>query len=255
MPSDSRHLPSCAPDVFSRLTFPPIPPAPSIQPPSSVSVTVPGAVAHITASGPDCARGATGTVQFAGSNHMSVPLSGADILDTREKIRNKIPCDDSVRSSAAVMDHSDPPLECPLTGDRRNLLDEIASSGQAILRRTSRPKSPGGTPVKHSRNRLTLTGNTDVLQRALINKFRSLHSTPIRHPSPSGGGVGDRSGSFDLSSAWSDINGSCTVYEDPDMSSTPPSTLGASNNSGLARRETECRPALEVVDPNSSTAV
>ena len=145
-------------------------------------------------------------------------------------------------------------MEPETAGNRQHLLEEIASSGQSILRRTSRPKSPGGTPIKHSRNRLTLTGNTDVLQRALINRFRSLHSTPIRHPSPSeGGGLGgDRSGSFDLSNAWSDINGSCAVYEDPDLSSTPPSTLAPSNHSELVQETDGVRPGL---DPNTSTAV
>ena len=87
-------------------------------------------------------------------------------------------------------------------------MDEITSAGRSVLRRTSRPKSPGGTPMKLSRNRLTLTGNTDMLQRALISKFRSLHSTPIRHCSPVGV---DKSGSFDTSNAWSDINSSCAV--------------------------------------------
>ena len=232
--SKSRDHPSHS---FSKLTMPPLAPPPPPITPSSSLITV-GTV-HPRGG----VRGVAGTVQFASSNlvcdfetHQTESInSGTNVITDGS--------DD--RSSACTQAHPDPALECPSSGDRQNLMDEITSAGQSVLRRTSRPKSPGGTPMKVSRNRLTLTGNTDMLQRALINKFRSLHSTPIRQDE-------EKSGSLDLSNAWSDINSSCAVYDDPDLSSTPPSTLGPASQA--AARETSNRSDI-IVDPNSSTAV
>ena len=137
----------------------------------------------------------------------------------------------------------DPPLELPSSEERKSLLDEISSVGQTILRRTHRARTPGGTPAKLTKNRLTLTGNTDMLQRALISKFRTFHhSTPIRKPHTS-----DQSDSLDASSTWSDINGSM-VFEDPDLTTTPSSGLVVSSNCSEGSKVLEC-------DPNISTAV
>ena len=142
-------------------------------------------------------------VSRANSNTALVPINVSSITD---------------RSSVAAtsMVHPGPPMECSSSEERQKLMDEIATVGQSVLRLIGRPKSPGGTPIKQSLNRLTLTGNTDMLQRALISKFRSFHSTPIRHQSPAGV---DKSGLLDLSNAWSDINGSSTAYKDPDLGS------------------------------------
>ena len=235
---------------LSRSTVPPLPPPLPVAPSSSLPTA---AVVHPRGG----ARGVAGTVQFAGfsnNNH----CTGGD-LEARQKesmtsYASSAPHGNDQSSSANTgtfsKAHPDPPLECPSTEERQQLMDEITTAGQSVLRRTTRPKSPGGTPIKPPQNRLTLTGNTDMLQRALINKFRSLHSTPIGHHSPA---VADKSGSFDLSSTWSDINSSCVAYEDPDLSSTPPSMTGRPNRSALTRADTSNR--SDIGDPNSSTAV
>ena len=241
-----------SPHSFGGLVIPPVAPPP---PPPTVSHSSTLPTATTTHPRTSARKGSTvvGTVQFAipnsntsgnvesqvsraSSNTALVPIDVSGITD---------------RSSVAAtsMMHPDPPMECcPSSEDRQQLMDEIATVGQSILRRTGRPKSPGGTPIKHTRNRLTLTGNTDMLQRALISKFRSLHSTPIRHQSPAGV---DKSGSLDLSNAWSDINGSSTAYEDPDLSSTPPSALAPPSNRSSSSRLLD----NNMADPNSSTAV
>ena len=120
--------------------------------------------------------------------------------------------------------------------DRQNLLEEISSVGHTVLKRTDRPRSPGGTPVRLSANEDQAFlgqggGNTDMIQRALMTKFRSLHSTPLGQPHLL---HHDCSGSLDFSSAWSDLNASI-VFEDPGISAdiTTTSTLSsglASNN-------------------------
>lgn len=160
-------------------------------------------------------HGAMGTVQFSG---------------TRRDL------------TSSLDEPQDPPLELPSSEERRCLLDEISSVGQTILRRTHRARTPGGTPAKLTKNRLTLTGNTDMLQRALISKFRTFHSTPVRKACTS-----DQSDSLDASSTWSDINGSM-VFEDPDLTTTPSSGLIVSSNCSEGSKVLEC-------DPNISTAV
>ena len=230
--------------------IPPVaPPPPSISPSSSLPPTVTST--HPRAS-THTGNTVAGTVQFAISNSNTISDNPPQVSRVKFNTAGPSPTDISTtttdRSSIAAMSmvHPDPPMECPSSEERQQLMDEIATVGQSALRRTGRPKSPGGTPIKHSRNRLTLTGNTDMLQRALISKFRSLHSTPIGHRSPAGV---DKSGSLDLSSAWSDINGSSTAYEDPDLSSTPPSALLPPNSNSLMHNR------LDVAESNSSTAV
>ena len=230
--------------------IPPVaPPPPSVSPSSSLPPTVTST--HSRAS-THTGNTVAGTMQFATSNSNTISDNPPQVSRVKFNTAGPLPTDISTtttdRSSVAAtsMVHPDPPMECPSSEERQQLMDEIATVGQSALRRTGRPKSPGGTPIKHSRNRLTLTGNTDMLQRALISKFRSLHSTPIGHRSPAGV---DKSGSLDLSSAWSDINGSSTAYEDPDLSSTPPSALLPPNSSSSTHKR------LGVAEPNSSTAV
>ena len=156
---------------------------------------------------------AVGTMQFVGPQK-DPPTEGE-------------PLDDELTNEA-----QDPSLELPTSEERSLLLNEISSVGQAILRRTNRNRSPGGTPIRANKNRLTLTGNTDMLQRALISKFRSFHSTPIKR--------GDKTDSMDASNAWSDVNGSI-VFDDPDITAASNSPMGLSDRSKL--------------DPNLSSAV
>ena len=240
------HDHNASPHSFGGLVIPPVaPPPPSVSPSSSLPPTTTTHPRASTRTGSTVA----GTVQFAIANSNTSGNFESQISRANSNT-GPVPTDVSTTDKSSVVAtsivHPDPPMECPSSEERQQLMDEIATVGQSILRRTGRPKSPGGTPIKHSRNRLTLTGNTDMLQRALISKFRSLHSTPIRHHSPAGV---DKSGSLDLSNAWSDINGSCTAYEDPDLSSTPPSALAPPNNSSSTHNR------LDMVDTNSSTAV
>ncbi len=123
--------------------------------------------------------------------------------------------------SLLVTEAQDPSLEVPTSEERSLLLNEISSVGQTTLRRTNCRRSPGGTPIRVTKNRLTLTGNTDTLQRALISKFRSFHSTPIKRTGMSGG---DKSDSMEVSNAWSDVQSSM-VYGDPDISAASHSDL------------------------------
>ena len=239
------HDHNVSPHSFGGLVIPPAaPPPPSISPSSSLPPTT---ITHPRAS-TRTGRTVAGTVQFAIANSTSGNFESQ--VSRANSNTGPVPTNVSTTDRSSVVAtsiiHPDPPMECPSSEERQQLMDEIATVGQSVLRCTGRPKSPGGTPIKHSRNRLTLTGNTDVLQRALISKFRSLHSTPIRHQSPAGV---DKSGSLDLSNTWSDINGSCTAYEDPDLSSTPPSALAPPNSSSSTHNE------LAVVKSNSSTAV
>ena len=88
-------------------------------------------------------------------------------------------------------------------------MEEITSVGRGNLRPTQRARSPGGTPINKSR-KMTVSSNNDLLQRALLKKFRSMHSTPMRQNSPS------EPSSFDVSNAWSDINNSLD-FADPDI--------------------------------------
>lgn len=242
-----RHDYNVSPHSRGGLVIPPMapPPPPSVSPSSSQPATT-TTHPHPRAS----TRTVVGTVQFSVSNsnpggNFESRVSRAD-SNTGPVPINVSTAIDRSSVGATSMVHPDPPMECPSSEERQQLMEQIATVGQSVLRRTGRPKSPGGTPIKHSRNRLTLTGNTDMLQRALISKFRSLHSTPIQHQSPAGV---DKSGSLDLSNAWSDINGSSTAYEDPDLSSTPSSALVPPNNNSSTYSRGD------VVDANSSTAV
>ena len=162
---------------------------------------------------------AMGTAQFAGAKRpVTLP---------KEAIGNP-----SKRRSAdpdTREDNDDPVRNDELTKD---LLEEITSIGQKNLRSIERPRSPGGTPAKVTR-RLTLSSNTDMLQRALISKFRSLHSTPIRQAS-----TASESSTFDFSNAWSDINSSVD-YEDPDITaSNLPSDLTNGSDPNASRQST-----------------
>lgn len=184
--------------------------------------------------------GTVGTVQFSGTRS-----NDSELTSTSSNL------DEAYNSEAP-----DPSFgECPSGHERKNLMDEISSVGQSVLRRTSRARSPGGTPIKASKNRLTLTGNTDMLQRALISKFRSLHSTPIQNaPTDHDQEHGE---SFDFSNTWSDINNSA-AFDDPDLTTI--------SNSGFASTQCEssavtpeCHKTVDktsaVCSPNTSMAV
>ena len=169
---------------------------------------------------------ATGTGQFVGPQQATL-TDGKSLNNEVSPIEGK-PLDNDPTNEA-----QDPSLELPASEERSLLLNEISSLGQTILRRTNHNRSPGGTPIRANKNRLTLTGNTDMLQRALISKFRSFHSTPINNK-------GDKIDSMEVSNAWSDLNGS-VVYDDPDITATSNSPIGFSDCSRL--------------DPNLSSAV
>ena len=134
-------------------------------------------------------------------------------------------------------------------GDRKDLMEQITTVGQTILKPTDRPKSPGGTPVRSNSNHLTQDDNTDtsIFRHALISKFRSLHSTPI--PSSNNIFQQDYSGSFDFSNAWSDKNCSL-VFDDPDISTD--STISASNPNQHSKNSDLI---IAQADHNGSTAV
>lgn len=153
-------------------------------------------------------KGTLGTVQFSGNR------------SNNSEIAN------SSNSSNKTTEAPDPSLEEGPSGhERKNLMEEI-SLGQSVLRRTTRARSPGGTPIKATKNRLTLTGNTDMLQRALISKFRSLHSTPIQNGAVDQDQLGE---SFDFSNTWSDINNS-VAYDDPDLTTTSSSGFASAGS-------------------------
>lgn len=98
----------------------------------------------------------------------------------------------------------------------KDLLEEIVSVGQRNLRRT---------PLGALRTPRLVLGNKDLLHQALMNKFRTLHSTPIH-------GDSSAEGSYE----WSGVN--CTLnFEDPDItkgdmiSPVPSDMLDASRRS------------------------
>ena len=196
--------------------------------------------------------GASGTVQFAG---MSYTTSARDQAGAIAKDRYR-----EGREGGTIRSSSD---EEEMTGtlaqkDHKNLLLEISTVGQSALKPTNRPRSPGGTPIhpptparfsddNYGMNHHHQQTNIDLLQRALLAKFRSLHSTPVRQK---GSHQLDYSNSFDFSSAWSDINSSIQVYDDPDLSNTSPSVSAVcpSGQTSRAANKTASR-------HNGSTAV
>lgn len=192
-------------------------------------------------------RGALGTVQFAG---MSFATAGNDKAGSSSMAAADHCRDDNNRHSG------EEEMTAPLAQEeRKTLLLEISTIGQTGLKPTNQPRSPGGTPIRRpnseedeiagdgggqnvgmismnspSYNHHQQQRNSDLLQKALFAKFRSLHSTPLGHKG--GSRQLDYSNSFDFSSAWSDINSSVQVYDDPDISNTTtsPSSHQTSGN-------------------------
>ena len=163
--------------------------------------------------------GALGTVQFSGAKRQAQPPPKPFTVGAGRSKRKL--------SLTLTTDSPSPP---PSQTYSKGLMDEIASVGKRNLRPTNRPRSPGGTPVKASKRTITMTGNNDMFQRALINKFRSLHSTPIQQS------VVYESGSFDFSNAWSDINGS---IDDPNITTSDlPSGLLHGPDPNASKRST-----------------
>ena len=165
-------------------------------------------------------RGGTlGTVQFSGTKRQAQPTPKPSTVGGGRSKRKL--------SLNLTTDTPSPP---PSQTYSKGLMDEIASVGKRNLRPTNRPRSPGGTPVKASKRITMMTGNNDMFQRALMNKFRSLHSTPIQQ------GVIHESGSFDFSNAWSDINGS---IDDPNITTSDlPSGLLHGSDPNTSKRST-----------------
>lgn len=225
------------------------PPRPILPPPTSCSPPpIPPSPPLAIQTSPTHHRvmkGAAGTVQFAGmSSAISARQSEGDGTRGGKDAGWKATRKRKFFSFGSSKDEPDSvtPIQ---TEDRKNLLDEISSMGNAILKRTNRPRSPGGTPVKPatSNQPSQTSADTDMLQRALMTKFRSLHSTPLNQ---SRFHRGDYSSSLDFSNAWSDLNASI-MYEDPDISSSP---FGATPNQSAANESNKMHSAH-----NGSTAV
>lgn len=208
---------------------PPLPPSPPPSHQDTISPT------HRVL--PMSKGGAAGTVQFAGMATNTVPAPRPSALTTWKK-----------RLFRFGKDEPDKGIPAPTSvrkGDRKNLLDEISSMSPAVLKSTNRPRSPGGTPVKIAcANPAPIGNNSDMLQRALMTKFRSLHSTPLNQ---SRFVRQDYGASMDFSNAWSDMNAS-QVFEDPDIS--------ASSLSGMASNQTSRNDSTKISTMhNGSSAV
>lgn len=190
---------------------PPIPPSP--PPPHLETISPTHMVMPIKG-------GVVGTVQFAGMTTNAAPPSRQSAATTWKRRLFGIGKDEPDKGVPAAISVR--------TEDRQNLLDEISTMGHAVLKCTSRLRSPGGTPVKitHTNSQAPTSNNSDMLQRALLTKFRSLHSTPL---SQSRSVHQDYSASLDFSNAWSDVNAS-QVFEDPDISASSLSGLAFSKN-------------------------
>lgn len=240
LPPPRPHLPP--PTSVSPPPLPPLPVSPRLHSPSPVSPSppplplAPQAELYLNPSPTHRAmKGVTGTVQFAG---MANPPSPTPTASSTPSPRHSWGASWKKKLFGLGRDEPDRGVEAVSVRkeDRQNLLEEISAVGHTILKRTDRPRSPGGTPVRLPVNEdqafLGLGGgNTDMIQRALMTKFRSLHSTPLgqqphllHH---------DCSGSLDFSSAWSDLNAS-VIFEDPGISADITTTCTSSSLSGLA---------------------
>lgn len=191
-----------------------LPPAPSTSPPP-LPPSPPPDTPSPTHRVMSMKGGVAGTVQFAGMATKTAPPPQRSAVTTWKKRLFGIGKDEPDKGGAAVSVR---------TEDRQNLLNEISSMGHAVLKRTNRLRSPGGTPVKEvCTNPPPDSTNSDMLQRALMTKFRSLHSTPLSHSRFT---QHDYSTSLDFSNAWSDSQ----VFEDPDISASSVSGLATSRN-------------------------
>lgn len=195
--------------------------------PSSIPPPPPPPPPIIPGAGGNGSGGVAGTVQFSGMKHRDETTGENNVPDEidGEGKMGKIPND---------LEHNVPSAQEGTL--RKDLMEEIVSVGQRSLRHTNRARSPGGTPLRLQR-RLTQSSNSDMLQKALINKFRSLHSTPIRQQSSTS--VTSEGGQFDFSNTWSDINNSAD-FDDPDISSgdATPGLLHASDPNASKRSTT-----------------
>ena len=106
------------------------------------------------------------------------------------------------------------------SGRYGSLLSDI-KNGQIknSLRNTNVPRTPGGTPIRPKHWVSTGAGDgthTDLLQRALMKRFRSMrgHSTPKKH------GISEH-GSIEISNAWSEVGNNTDQYvSDPELTRT-----------------------------------
>ena len=201
--------------------------------------------------------GVSGTVQFAGMNYGTSAAKNCCRDDRDDEVGSYLGSDEEEMTA---------PLR--QRGDRKHLMLEISNIGRSTLKQTNRPRSPGGTPVRPPNSSEAVGGggvkncgmismnspsyshcqqqrNSDLLQKALLAKFRSLHSTPIKQKG--NGRQLDYSNSFDLSSAWSEINSSVQVYDDPDITSTStfnPSTQSSSKTINKSTNRHNCSTAV-----------
>ena len=91
-----------------------------------------------------------------------------------------------------------------------SLQQEISTHQKDTLRKVIGPKSPGGTPLRS----LKTCDHADMLQKALMNKFRTVHI----HSTPKRGGLME-SGSIEISNTWSEWGASINQQyaSDPDL--------------------------------------
>ena len=118
---------------------------------------------------------------------------------------------------------------------QKSFIDEIASVGQTKLRPTQRPRSPGGTPIKSLEEHATTPSANDKIQQALLNKFKTLHSTAVRPHSHQRSAVQEHvigqsmtSDPNDFSNQWSDVNS----FEDPDLTAGDITSGGGGGGGG-----------------------
>ena len=98
----------------------------------------------------------------------------------------------------------------------KSLLQEITTHERDVLHHV--PQTPGGTPVRRKILGIRPNNHAEILQKALIKKFRTMHvhSTP-KHS------LGDRSVSMEISSTWSECDGNSDNHHyasDPDLTRT-----------------------------------
>ena len=106
--------------------------------------------------------------------------------------------------------------DCSSSHSGKSLLQEITTHERDTLRHV--PRTPGGTPVRWKTWGIRPNNHAEILQKALINKFRTMHvhSTPKHN-------LGDHSVSMEISSTWSECDGNSDNHQyasDPDLTRT-----------------------------------
>ena len=132
-----------------------------------------------------------------------------------------------------------------------SFLEEIVHHKQRTLKRTGVPRTPGGTPIRprgQSHNLTSCSTHGDIIQQALLRKFRSIrvHSTPQKRQERKLAAT--ESGSMECSNAWSEYGSEhgCHFASDPDLTRSD-SSFWDTGGSHIAL----ARSAAEFDDPSS----